>query len=395
MNIGVVTHCEAINFGANLQALSTAYYLLNNGHTPIFLNWNEYVNETINHYKILAEQYDMHINFLRDHGFKITKPCSKNEDFIREIENNDIHLILVGSDAVLTVASFLDKILITKKGLKIKRVSINYKFPNPFWIPYYNKLKDVSVKFLSPSCQSTRWNLLKLSEKKEMKACLNNFTCINARDSYTARMMHNLLKQDVAITPDPVFGFNQNVREILVEEKQDFYSRMNIRRDYVCISFYGIPNENWLLTLKKEINDRNMDMLVIPMPQGSNIEVYDIKISLPLNSLDWYKLIKYSNGYIGHNMHPIIVSIHNSVPFFSIDQHGKNLVGRFDKSSKVYDLLSRTGLLEYRVSVRDYKKLNPSIIMNRLENFDKRKCKEISDNLLEKYNNLMSSLIGE
>ena len=45
--------------------------------------------------------------------------------------------------------------------------------------------------------------------------------------------------------------------------------------------------------------------------------------------------------------------------------------------------------------VRDYKKLSPKIIMSRLDNFDKRKCKEISDNLLEKYNNLMSSLIGE
>lgn len=37
MNIGILTFYRVANFGANLQAVSTYYYLKNNGHNPVLV----------------------------------------------------------------------------------------------------------------------------------------------------------------------------------------------------------------------------------------------------------------------------------------------------------------------------------------------------------------------
>ena len=37
MNIGILTYYRVANFGANLQAVSTYYYLKNNGYNPLFI----------------------------------------------------------------------------------------------------------------------------------------------------------------------------------------------------------------------------------------------------------------------------------------------------------------------------------------------------------------------
>ena len=38
--------------------------------------------------------------------------------------------------------------------------------------------------------------------------------------------------------------------------------------------------------------------------------------------IEWYALIIHSRGYIGERMHPIVVCLHNAVPFFSFDYYG-------------------------------------------------------------------------
>ena len=39
MKIGILTFYRVVNFGANLQALSTYRYLEKNGHTPVMINY--------------------------------------------------------------------------------------------------------------------------------------------------------------------------------------------------------------------------------------------------------------------------------------------------------------------------------------------------------------------
>lgn len=53
------------------------------------------------------------------------------------------------------------------------------------------------------------------------------------------------------------------------------------------------------------------------MPTGIGFKHnFDFSITTPLPPLDWYALIKYAKGYIGENMHPIVVALHNAVPCF-------------------------------------------------------------------------------
>ena len=90
-NIGVLTHCIADNFGANLQALSTACYLRNKGLNPVFFKWDPYPVNNNN------EQLKLHRSFLERQGFVVTENCKTDEDFIRCISNYDIDFVIVGS----------------------------------------------------------------------------------------------------------------------------------------------------------------------------------------------------------------------------------------------------------------------------------------------------------
>lgn len=61
----------------------------------------------------------------------------------------------------------------------------------------------------------------------------------------------------------------------------------------------------------------NKDLVCVSLPfaQIRSAIKCPYEISLPLSPIDWYALIKYSSGYIGNNMHPIVVSLHNQISF--------------------------------------------------------------------------------
>lgn len=133
------------------------------------------------------------------------------------------------------------------------------------------------------------------------------------------------------------------------------------------------------------------------MPQGGRNSHFDKDIDLPLNPLDWYSIIKYSKGYIGHNMHPVIVSLHNNVPFFSYSIHGRSFLhGRIQllKTSKEYDLLSRFGLQDNLVSQPHFKFISPKTVVERVLSFDFEKCRRASATLQEEYNHVMSDILN-
>lgn len=73
---------------------------------------------------------------------------------------------------------------------------------------------------------------------------------------------------------------------------------------------------------------------------------------MPIDPMDWYCLIKYSHAYIGVLMHPIIVALHNAIPFFSFDQYGIRMgLYKNYKSSKTYHILREANLLDYHWSM--------------------------------------------
>lgn len=389
--IGILTHSIANNFGANLQALSTASYLRNNGFEPFFFHWDSYLTERSK--RISNIQLDIHRNFLKMNGFKISEPCKIDKDFIRIIKEENIHNIIVGSDAVLTVNSWVDRIIISRHGIRLKKTTEDKVFPNPFWIPFSSDVPDCKFFYLSPSCQSSNYFFLNKSVKRKMKEKMMEFSFLSARDTYTAKFMQDIIqcKTPIEITPDPVWGFSYNISSI--PTKEYIIKKFNIKNDYILFSFYNDPYPyEWLNEFSELAHGDGIETYSLPMPQGyfnSSLP----KIPLPIDPIEWFALIKYSRGYVGHNMHPVIVAMHNNVPFFSIDIHGKSFWRfHFEKSSKVYDLLNRLGFSDYRINYSLKMKLTPSFVYSKLKSFDHQKCNIVSQKMCNDYLSLMKNI---
>jgi hypothetical protein len=119
-------------------------------------------------------------------------------------------------------------------------------------------------------------------------------------------------------------------------------------------------------------------------------------IAPPLSPIDWYALIKYSSGYIGENMHPIIVALHNAVPFFSFDSYGivKYKYQVNEKSSKIYHILDKAGFLYNRTTTLGKNYIFPDVskVLEAVRNFDRAKCENFSEKQSIEYNKMMKSL---
>lgn len=398
MKIGILTHCVATNFGANLQALSTAYFLRNNGHKPYFFYWNTYLKNK--NTLIIQEQITLHETILKRHGFDVSEPCVKNEDFVNIIDREKIEAIIVGSDAVLTTKSWIDSIHIGFKGIRILPIQDDYKYPNPFWLTFLNNDHNKFIKkiLLSPSCQSSNYKYLSFKIRRQMQRQLLSFNFVSARDSYTRKMILDLCnnKIDVDVTPDPVFNFLDNVP--IVISKKEIINKYKLPDKYILVSFfnYCTPSIKWFEKLKQSAQKRGFNCVVLPMPNGTVIEGLDFNIKLPIDPLDWFHLIKYASGYIGNNMHPIIVSILNTTPFFSIDQHGKFLFhGRvqLSKSSKTYDLLTNLGLIEYRIAQKSLYSVTTDSIIDHIISFDLQKCSDSAKLMKARYLLMMNHIL--
>ena len=226
-----------------------------------------------------------------------------------------------------------------------------------------------------------------------MKKLLNGFTLITARDEWTRQMIQYISgREDSYITPDPVFGFNVNFDTPL--KKEELLEKYGLPSDYILISFYGNElSDDYINQIVERVEkSTGYPCVSFPMPRRLRDFKTQYKIELPLPTLDWYYLIKYSQGYIGELMHPIIVSILNSVPFFCFDQYGitKTIIpGIWHKyikeSSKIYDILERAGLLQNSIPYFYACSITPQEVVERFMGFDKDRCREFSAKQQERY----------
>ena len=96
-------------------------------------------------------------------------------------------------------------------------------------------------------------------------------------------------------------------------------------------------------------------------------------------------------------MHPIVISLHNAVPCFSIDNWGTtNFWGKRieDGSSKVQDILNRYGLSKNRSVITDgHCMATAEEIFDALDNYDKQKVSEISARQYERYDDMMQKCL--
>jgi hypothetical protein len=393
--IGILTHFKANNFGANLQALSTASYLKNKGYIPVFINWSDYLSSSISHTP--CAQVKIHQTFI-EQQYECSSECFSDNDIVKVIKDNNIQNIIVGSDAVLAVSSFIQYFRPTNKGVKYSVPSKDHIFPNPFWLSFSSHT-NMAINFflMSASSQSSAYRLFSYRQKQQMRKQLSLFSYLSARDNWTKKMIQylNPTVNTLPITSDPVFSFNQNVRN--TQTKKDILEKYKLPENYIVVSFYsGLePSTSWLLKFKEIAKNNFLSCVALPMPQGTKINCFDYSIPLPISPIDWYDIIRFSSGYVGNNMHPIIVCLHNSVPFYSIDQHGLKILKYiyFPKLSKTHELLETAGLVDNWIPINRLSSINCNHLVEKLKAFDYEKCSDFAQTQYEKYNEMMNDIV--
>ncbi len=401
MKIGILTYHSACNFGANLQALSTVEFIQSQGHTPIIIDW--YPKSLENSYKSKTplKQMNCHDAF-RNKYFTMTMRCFSSKDVAKAIDDNDIQGVIVGSDAVVQHYPFLSRLVFpTRSIISLTSPNEDRMFPNPFWGSFFPFLKErVPMVMMSVSNQSAPYKTMVKKERENIYESLKRFSYISVRDNWTQNMVKYVSHNEIIppITPDPVFAFNHNVKSI--PTKEEICKRFSLSDKYALISFHNLNtvSSQWIKELSDSFNRRGIESVALPYPQGIETEHPVNKlINVPLDPLDWYALLKYADAYVGHNMHPIVVCLSNSVPCFSFDHYGNVKFRVFvnEKSSKIYHIMKRFGIPQNRVNCAGkwHKVPEAEFVMSLLDTFDKNAISKVAEDYVRDYLKMMSDIM--
>ena len=406
MKIGILTYHCVTNFGAQLQTISTIGYMKKHGHEPIVLNWFPQDLEDFYRTQCPKEQFEVQYRFAQG-CMPVSNLCRTLNELNKEIDSLKLDAIFIGSDALFDYFPKRTRKIYDFRHLRMRTLNLtsNHDIPNPFWGSFNDGVKKkIPYCGFSISSQNAPFYKLTPQEKEELSRLLNNFKLISTRDEWTKTMVEYISERnDAFVTPDPVFGFNNNVDYVI--SKNELLEKYKLPEDYILISFYeNILGNDYINKVIRLVEQKTgIKCVSFPMPRRLRQFDTDYAIQLPLPTLDWYFLIKYSKGYIGELMHPIIVSLHNCVPFFCFDQYGitERIIPKIwykyiKESSKIYDILQRADLLSNQCAYYYSKDLKPDDVVERFLAFDKKKCESFSQAQTIRYsegmNRVMSSL---
>lgn len=401
MKIGLIAYHAASNFGASLQLLSTYSYFKNKGDEPVIINW--VVEDLEEFYNVRTPKYqkDCLLEF-RKNNWKETSLCRTSKEVADVIEKEEFDAVVIGSDAV--AQNFYPFYIIPKYKIGLINTPTSDRcFPNVFWgdfIPYLKK--RIPVVVMSASSQDSPYKTYSTEVCEQMYQCIKRYSYCSVRDSWTQEMFKHITCGEVVpqVTPDPVFAFNINANNI-IPSREEILKKFGLPEKYFVISFLRKPavSQSWLTKFEQLANAQGIECVMLPFSYKNSLGKTKLCIDLPLSPIDWYSIIKYSSGYIGHNMHPIVVSLTNDVPFFSFDNYGrariKSLITN-ESSSKIKHILSLAGLLEYRVSClnRIFISPKPEYVLDKVLSFDVEKSRQFRKEYYEKYSAMMNDIVS-
>lgn len=401
MKIGLLAYHAACNFGAFLQLLSTVEYIKKQGDTPLVINWipkdfrKDYEKRSSSGVRSLYAK-------LRDDYFPMTKLCETDKQVASVIEEENIDAVIIGSDAVLQHHPLRERIHFPcRRIIYIAHPTSDRMYPNSFWGAFLKYLKKkIPVAVISGSSQDSKYFYIKGKRKVRMKQSIRAFRYLSVRDDWTQDMIKYLSDGGVVppITPDPVFAFNYNASH-LIPKKDALIEKFKLPERYVIISFKGPKSvsQGWLNTFQAMVKEKGLGCVKLPYadaPAYGNIQYY---VGDQISPLEWYALIKYSEGYVGNNMHPIVTAITNGVPFFSFDNYGIPVINGKEtngESSKIFHILNKAGLLKNRTFVagKKYDAPSPRDVLDGLLNFECDLENDFSSKYLREYLEMMDSV---
>lgn len=405
MKIGLLAYHSVCNFGATLQLLSTYSYLINHHHKPVVINWIPEDLEAYYKKNVPFVQQQEQIKSRQKYWVE-TSLCRNSHDIANIIQNEGIEAVIIGSDAVAQHHPLLERIVFPCRTIiGINKNTSDREFPNAFWADWIQYLpKSIPVALISASNQDSFFKLIRNETRMHMAECISRYSYISARDTWTQQMFSYITKGNikVPITPDPVFAFGMNANP-LIPSREETLKKFSLPDKYYAVSFLDDNKcpvtQKWINSLILQAQTENITCVSLPFAHGKGFGRMEKEISLPLNPIDWYAIIIYSQGYIGNNMHPIVVCLHNKIPFFSFDNYGTTHLNGLmsnDSSSKIKHILSQANLTVNRISCisRNFTPQNPSTIISSLNDFNYLACQKFRDDYLEQYCKMMENVLN-
>ncbi|MBQ8046997.1 MAG: polysaccharide pyruvyl transferase family protein [Prevotella sp.] len=404
MKIGLLAYHSACNFGATLQLFSTYVYLIKKGHYPIVINWipadleEHYASQTP------KEQFERQLTVRKELWIE-TELCRTVEEVASVIEKENIEAVIIGSDAVAQHHPWAERLVFPcKKIIAMRHYTSDAMYPNPYWGVWNGMLSQpIPVAVMSVANQDSAFRFIPNKTKRAMKHSIAQYSYLSVRDSWTRDMMEYLSDGQCIpdITPDPVFAFNQNAISQL-PTLSEIREKFQLPEKYILVSLLDYYRQSvtqeWLEEFENIATQHGYICMTLPFSHGKSFGSLSKEIPLPLNAMEWYALIKHSSAYIGNNMHPIIVSLHNQVPFFCFDTYGTthlNGLVTSDASSKIKHILTEADMGDYRVSClrKNCPLPTPTEVFDKLQSYDKKKVKAFADDYLSRYNTMMDNIL--
>ena len=321
MRVGILTHYDVNNLGAQLQMYALYNKLKNMGHKPTILtyakNFDFQSSEGLKNQVSIKSLPYYTKNYLLKKGLGLTvfnaKKYFLNKRFrekyfdLEHYASAEIDCAVVGSDEVFSIPVGVN-VMMYGHGLPTNRV-----------FSYAPSFGQTDMKLLA------RHNCIDL-----IASGLSRFMALSARDSHTSKLVQDLTGIEPEIVCDPVllYDFSEVNLDVKLPKKK-----------YLLVYSY----DRWMVepsevaAIKNYAKYRNL----ITVSVGTFHKWCDRNIAC--NSLEWIEYFKGAEAIITDTFHGSILSIITQRPM-AVFVRGLN-------SNKLTDLLERTVLNHRRLNV--------------------------------------------
>lgn len=288
MKIGILTHYNVNNQGAQLQMLAMKYYLEDMGHSVCILTYEKNFDFDKGEAKknsMSLRNFPYYIkNYLFDKGIALTafntRKALTHKKFRESLEfepydQNDCDVVIIGSDEVFSIDVGCNKMMYG-----------------------YGLGKTPAITYAPAFGRTTVEELKKYNCYELVKAGLGKMYALSARDMHTKEMIFNMTGRDVPMVSDPVLLYNGErfcvpIRKIRKKYVLVYaYDRNMTDREEICnIKYYAKKHD--LITVSLGTYHKWCDKNVV------------------CNAREWYSYFKYAECVITDTFHGSVVAIKN------------------------------------------------------------------------------------
>lgn len=349
MKIGILTYHSPFNFGANLQAYTSKCLYESLGHKVFIINYVSGIpSSSVEAIDIKAQG---HISFVKE--FLCDTPqLHTGDEVLAFVRETGIELIVIGADAVWNKKDVARLMVFCGK-----------------WLFESDLADKVQIVSMSPAFMGTTYKDLPSNTKDSFAQCLKKFTYLTVRDKWTKdRINKDIFCNDFVknVNPDPVVLLSDYLKDHKIQ-----YPSGIVEKNYVVMSLppywgFGANKDRhikWFSSFKKIVHDNHFKLVELPLPEGASGMAFDYTVPYPIDPRDWFSWIRGAKGFCGLRFHAVVSCIACGVPFYSVDVYGNDsrllsvlnrlglyqLTGRFDKNSKIHNLLSGSSFEKNRV----------------------------------------------